>query len=383
MDVIVIGGGIVGLASAYYLRRRGANVTVFEKKNIGNGSTDRSAGGIRAQFSTPVNVELSRESIDVWTRFEEEFDVDIEYRRSGYLFLARSAKTAQLFEENVEMQNELGVSSRLIDSANLTDYHAELNADEFVAGTYHENDGFADPHLALQGFAQKAQEIGVDVRTSTPVTDIYKRDGAVVGVEADNERVSADFVVNAAGAWAGKIAKLADADLPVVPKRRQILVADPESRLPETDPLTIDLDTGVYFRPEREGAAIVGGQFDDVEDPDQNPNAYSTSTDLDWTATVLERASDVTSAFGPDTKVKRGWAGLYAVTPDHHPIIEETLPGFINAIGFSGHGFQHAPATGQLVTELAFDGATSLADISSLSSERFETGRTIEEHNVA
>lgn len=383
MEVVVIGGGIVGLASAYYLADRGVSVTVFEQGSIGGGSTGRAVGGIRAQYSTRVNVELSLASFPVWESFEEEFGVDIAYRRTGYLFLARSSETASVFRENVAMQNDLGVPSEFVQPNEALEYCPGLCADAFVAGTYSPTDGFADPHLALQGYAGAARDAGVSVHTATAVTGIHLDDGSVSGVTAGGRDVAADIVVNAAGPWGGRVASMAGIELPVRPKRRQVLVVDPEVAVPEDVPLTIDLDTGSYFRPEREGVSLVGGHFDDDDDPDADPDAYSESFDLDWAAEALDRASTVASYFGPDTTIRRGWAGLYAVTPDHHPIIEETLPGFVNAIGFSGHGFQHAPATGRLVTELAVDGSASLVDIDRLGSDRFVDGDLVHERNVA
>ncbi|MDY6765700.1 MAG: FAD-dependent oxidoreductase, partial [Halobacteria archaeon] len=195
MHVAVVGGGIVGLASAYYLSKKGVNVTVCEKSNIGAGSTERSAGGIRTQFSTRVNVALSKESIKVWEGFEEEFGVDIEYRRSGYLFLAREKETDERFKENVEMQNEMGVPSEYLSPEEALEYCPELHQDRFLSGTYSSTDGFADPHLALQGFADRARQEGADIRTGVDVTDILKEDERVTGVMTKNEEIGADFVV--------------------------------------------------------------------------------------------------------------------------------------------------------------------------------------------
>ncbi|WP_458207672.1 NAD(P)/FAD-dependent oxidoreductase [Haladaptatus sp. NG-SE-30] len=381
MRVVVVGGGIVGCASAYYLADRGAEVVVCERSNVGAGSTERSAGGIRAQFSTPVNVALSQASMQVWNRFEAAFDTDIAYRRSGYLFLAREEATAEGFADTVSMQNEQGVPSELLTPAEAREHCPGLRDEEFRAATYSPTDGFADPHLALQGFARAAREAGAEIRTGVEVTNVRREEGAVVGVETTENRIAADFVVNATGPWAQRVAELAGIDLPVAPERRQIAVVEPETPVPEPVPLTIDLDTGSYFRPEREGAALVGGHFGRPSAAD--PDAYDTTTDLDWTVEALERVSEWTTYFGPESRIKRGWAGLYAVTPDHHPIIEETIPGFVNAVGFSGHGFQHAPATGQLVAELIFDEKPSLVDISGLDSARFAEGRTVEERNVA
>jgi sarcosine oxidase subunit beta len=385
MRVVVVGGGIVGMAAAYYLRERGADVVVCERGSVGGGrgSTERSAGGIRAQFTTPVNVEFSLASMAVWERFEEAFGVDVGYRRPGYLFLAREESTADALADAVEMQAERGVPSDLLSPAEATERCPELHAESFVAASYAPTDGFADPGLALRGFAEAAREAGVDIRTKTPVEDVRVEGGRAAGVVADGDRIDADAVVNAAGPWGGEVASMAGLDLPVSPRRREVLVVDPSRPVPEDVPLTIDLDTGSYFRPEREGNAIVGGHFAD-SDPAVDPDRYAESVGLDYRATALERASDVAGYFGPDSRVRRGWAGLYAVTPDRHGIVEESLPGFVNAVGFSGHGFQHAPATGQVVAELLVDGAASTVDPTPLSADRFEDeGATTVERNVA
>lgn len=382
MDVIVVGGGIIGLSAAYYLAERGANVTLFEKDTLGNGSTARSAGGIRSQFSTPINVRLSMASKRVWNAFEEDFGVDIAYRKSGYLFLARSKTTAETFRDNVAMQQELGAESVYLSPEEATTHCPGLHTEDFVGTTYNHDDGFADPNLAVQGFAQQARDLGVDIHTKTPVTDIRRDGERVVGIETPSARFQASFVVNAAGGFAGKVSDMADVDLPIEPKRRQIVTVDPSETVPESVPLTIDLETGSYFRPERDGNAIVGGHFDS-EDPSVDPETYSTSMDIDWAIHAVERAAEYSDYFGPATRIQRGWAGLYAVTPDDHPIIEETIPGLVTAAGFSGHGFQHSPATGQIVAELVFDGRPKLVDVSTLNSDRFEAGDLLVERNVA
>ncbi|MFD1514061.1 NAD(P)/FAD-dependent oxidoreductase [Halomarina rubra] len=387
MNVVVVGGGIVGLASAYSLARAGADVTLCERGALGTESTARSAGGIRSQFSTAVNVELSLASREVWDSFEARFGVDMGYRRHGYLFLARSEATAEQFRENVAMQNDLGVDSEFLTPAEATEHCPELHAEQFVGATFNAADGYADPNLAVQGFAGAAREAGADIRTKTAVTDLHTDERAgkrvVTGVETEDGPLEAEFVVNAAGAWARRLAAMADVDLPIRPRRRQIAVVDPSTHLAEDVPLTIDLETGSYFRPEREGTALVGGHFGST-DPDVDTEGYSESMDIEWAATAVERAADAAGYFDGDSRIRRGWAGLYAVTPDHHPILEETMPGLVTAAGFSGHGFQHAPATGQLVAELCVDGATSLVDVDVLSSDRFDASDGhLTEQNVA
>jgi len=386
MEAVIVGGGIVGLASAYALAERGADVTLYERGSLGGGSTARAAGGIRSQFTTPVNVELSLSSKAVWNDFEAAFGVDIEYRKTGYLFLARSDERAEQFRDHVRMGRELGAETELLSPEQATEHCPGLDPEPFVAATYNADDGIADPHLAVQGYANRIRESGVDVRPNTPVTDVRRDGEAVCGVEVDRDgdayRHEADAVVNAAGAWAARLSAMAGVDLPVSPRRRQVAVVDPAEPVSESVPLTIDLATGSYFRPERDGIALVGGQFGG-EDPAVDPDGYSTEMDLAWAAEAVGRAADYTAYFGPETRIKRGWAGLYAVTPDHHPIIERSRPGLVTVAGFSGHGFQHAPATGRIVAELLLDGEPRTVDVSRLDRGRFERGESIEERNVA
>ncbi|RBI59434.1 FAD-binding oxidoreductase [halophilic archaeon] len=383
MRVIVIGGGIIGLASAYYLQQRNTDVTVLEKSTIGSGSTDRANGGIRAQFSSPVSAALSQESIKVWETFDEEFDTNIDYRRPGYLFLAQSESTVERFQENVRQQNQLGVDSKFLSPDEAEQLCPKLKSDMFKGATYCPTDGFADPHLGLQGFSIAANEAGVDIRTNVEVTDVIQENSSrrVTGVQTDSSEFDADYVVNATGAWASKVGEMVGLDLPISPRRRQLMVVDPETPVDDSVPFTIDLDRGVHFRPEREGAAVVGGHFSEV-DPAEDPDAFKEKMDLDWAAETIEEASKCADYFGPESRIKRGWAGLYAVTPDHHPIIEESLPGLVNAVGFSGHGFMQAPATGKIVAELIDEDEVSLLDISQLTADRFDRGIHLEEGTV-
>lgn len=381
VTVIVVGGSVVGLASAYYLAERGADVLLLERGTVGAANSVRTGGGIRAQFGTEVNVHLSRASIPVFEQFESTFDVDIEYHRIGYLFLARKQETADALAQNVQMQRNLGVNSEYLEPAVLADRYPNLNAKAFVGASHCPTDGYADHHRIVQGFHEGALDTGVDVRPGTEVVGVRVDGDHVVGVETPRGAVEADFVVNAAGAWAGDVAAMAGVDVPIQPKRRQLLRVDSERPVPESNPWMTDLDGGAHFRPDGDGRALVGGILNHDDDP-VDPDAYSRRFDRSWAETVLRRGADVADYVDPAATIRRGWAGLYAMTPDGHPIIEETRPGFINAIGFSGHGLMHAPATGQVVAELVLDGDSSIVDVSSLDAGRFDDGRLLGEHTV-
>jgi len=379
MHVTVVGGGIVGVACAYYLSQEDIDVTLYEKSRLGAGSTGY-GGGIRTQYSTPANVILSIESKRVWDDFEDEFGVDIRHRPTGYLFLAREEDTAEKLRADVEMQNELGVSNEFLSPEEATAYCPELHAEQFVGASYSPDDEFVDPHLALQGYADAARGAGTDVREGVEVTAVYQDEGGTVtGVETTEGRQDTDFVVNAAGAWAGDVAELAGINIPVKPTLRRLLLVEPAESSPETLPLTMDLDGGAVFYPEDSEVMVISGHTETLVEAD--PDAYQSNVDLPWTTDVLEGVTELAGYFGPDTEVRDSITGLYALTPDQNPIIEESIPGFINAVGFSGHGFMHAPATGQIVSELVVDGIASLADVSEFSSSRFERGATTDEQN--
>lgn len=378
MRVVVIGGGIIGLSIAYQLQTRNVDVTVIEKSRIGAGATDRAAGGIRSQFTTPVSIQLSQHSKAIWNQFSHDFGVDIGFQQPGYLYLARDETTLEQFQTVMDEHRTHDVPSKLLEPEEITTRWPQINTDNYVGGTYCPTDGYADPHLALQGYYEAACEEGVDCKIGAPVVDIRTDGDRVVGVHTPEAAINSDFVVNAAGAWANQIGQLAGVDLPVVPKRRQVILVNPETAMDTTVPFTTDLDAGMYFRPDGDGTALLGGHFQD-SDTRVDPDEYRQSVEQDWMASALEHARDVASVFGGASRILDGWAGLYAMTPDQHPIIDEPRPGFVTAVGFSGHGFMQAPATGIVVSQLILTGAASLVDISRLRLERFEDKNLLDE----
>ena len=375
--VVVVGGGIVGLAGACYLADRGADVTVLEQGRIGNGSTPRAGGGIRETYTTVPSVALSRESIAVWERFDERFGVDIDYRRHGYLYLAREAETDAKLREAAEFHAEHGVDSRHLAPEEITDRCAGIRSEQYAGAIHSPTDGYADTERALQGFALAAAARGAEVRLGHRVTDVLVSGDRVTGVETDAGRIEADHVVNAAGAWAGRVAATAGVDLPIRPSRRQLAVVAPERPVEPTAPFVTDLDTGSYFRPETDRLSYVGGHFGEPRTAD--PDGFERRHDPTWADEAVEHAYDCATYFGPGSEVIDGWAGLYALTPDGHPVIDEVRPGLVVAAGFSGHGFMQSPATGRCVAELVLDGAAETVDVSALSLDRFERGATLDE----
>lgn len=375
MRVVVIGGGIVGTASAYYLASRGAAVTLCEKSHIAAGATGF-GGGIRTQFTSPVNVDLSLQSLDVWRTFEDSFGVDIHARETGYLFLARRSDTADKLEADAALQRDHGASTEVLDPAEAGEVCPGLRTDQYCLATYSPDDLFVDANLAAQGFADAARTAGTDMRIGTAVTDLRLDDGVEAVVTAEGE-IPADVVINAAGAWAPRVLDLAGIDLPLEATLRRQLLVQPARSFRRTLPLTMDHDSGAVFYPEDEDHMIVSGP--QASYPRVDPDIVDARRDTDWTIDVLEALADMATYFNDETRLRDEIQGVYASTPDNNPILEETVPGLINAIGFSGHGFMHAPAVGQIVADLALDGSTEVADLGPVSSDRFAEHRTAEQ----
>jgi sarcosine oxidase subunit beta len=375
-EVVIVGGGAVGSSIACHLAERGAGkgVVLLERNTLGSGSTGRSAGGIRSQFSTEVNIRFSLESVAFWRSFDERMGSPVDYRETGYLFLASTQQQHAQFISNIALQNALGVPSRLVTPDEIAQLVPGLRTDDLVAGAYSASDAVAGPNEAVQAFARRAREGGARIREGIEVIGIDVRGNRVQAVETTQGRIETPIVVNAAGPWAASIGHMAGVDVPVKPYRREIFVSEPVGTDVIADvPLVIDLQVGWYFR--REGAGVLMSGAKDSHS--------SFDTHVDW-AGLPRIAQYAVHRMPPLEKVRFGskaWAGLYDVSPDDHAILGAVpeVAGFLVANGFSGHGFQHSPVTGRVISELILDGAVRDLDIGPLSITRFRTGHLLSE----
>jgi sarcosine oxidase subunit beta len=375
-DVVIVGGGIIGASIAYHLTKKGVrDVLVLERDRLGSGSTGKNAGGIRLQFSSEINVKLSRWSLPHIERFKDEIGTDPHFHQVGYLFLITEDRDVAPFERSLAMWSRLDVPVRRVTAAEAKALFKHARTDDVRFGTFCAKDGYADPSSMLNGYVARAREAGVTFAEDAAVTAISCRNGPVAAVRTTSDEIEARTVVNAAGPWAAQVAKLAGIELPIEPLRRHIFVTEPVPGLEEDFPLTIEFASGLYAH--RESGGVLLG----MADPNEKPG-FDDSVNQDFMPTVVERALTRFPVL-ERTSIKTGWAGLYEDTPDKHPILGKVdgVEGFINAAGFSGHGIMHAPATGELIAELIVDGRTSL-DISALSFSRFKTGQLVREHNV-
>lgn len=355
----------MGLSTAYHLaEKKCRDVAVLEKELLAQASTGLSVGGIRQQFSHPANIRLSQESVKVFADFQHQFGVDINFRQVGYLFLTEREDIWKEFSTAVKTQRELGVPVEVLSPGEIEKRWPYLNTDGLRGGTFGPEDGYADPYQAAMGYAKACRNSGVVIEEKKEVTAIITRNGRVTGVQTPKGNISSPVVVIAAGAWAAQAGKTAGLDLPVTPYRRQVFMTKEFDAVPKPVPLVIDQDTAFYFRGEDPGL-LMG-----MSDPDEPPG-FHTHVDRNFLEKVIEAAVHRAPVL-EKARILRGWGGLYAVTPDDNPIID-SLPveGLYCAGGFSGHGFQHAPAVGRVTADLILKKRTDF-DLEPFRYDRFE-----------
>ncbi|MBM4306802.1 MAG: FAD-binding oxidoreductase [Deltaproteobacteria bacterium] len=376
-DVVIIGGGVIGLSIAYHLgQRKAGKVVLLEKGQLGEGSTSRCVGGIRMQFSTEINIRFSLESLKTFDHFQEEFGVNPEFRKIGYLFLATTEQEVETFKGNVILQRRFGIPVEWLDPDEIRRRCPYLRMDDILGGTFCAWDGYAGPSEVLSGFSIAAKRAGVMIYEGAEVKEIEVNQGKITGVRTNGEEFSSPVVVNAGGPYASLIGEMVNLHVPVKPLRRQVFVTAPFDLAGQSIPLTIDFHRGWYFRREVDGFLLSG--------PLDKEPSFNTTTDYEAMVEASENAIYRVPAL-EKARIARGWAGLYEISPDNHAILGKVpgVEGFILANGFSGHGFQHSPAVGKVISELILDGKATTIDISPLSIERFEKGELLLEPMTA
>lgn len=375
-EVVVVGAGVIGASIAWHLARRGVVALVLEREKApGQGSTGHCAGGVRQQFSTPVNVEISRRSIAAFARMKDElaYDGDL-YWPVGYLFCVGDPKRWEAFQSQAEAQRALGVPVETLSPAEVARRFPLLRSDDLLGATFCASDGLADPHGVTAAYVAAARRLGARFEFECPLTGLTVEGGRIKAAGTVRGSIATPVVINAAGPHAAGIAAMAGVELPVVPVRRQVFTTQPVDWLPADFPMVVDMTTGVYMH--RESGGLLLGLADTSEPP-----SFNTNIDFDFRDRVflagLERLPRL-----EDAAYRAGWAGLYEVTPDHNAILGPSgVGGFLLANGFSGHGFMHAPAVGELLAEWVVDGAPRL-DVSALALDRFAGSALPAEANV-
>ncbi len=351
-DVVVIGAGVMGCSTAFHLAQRGMKVTVLEKGVIGAGSTGRSSAIIRQHYSNELTARMALHSLRVFQNFDSAVGGDCEFRQTGWVAIAPAADRAGL-EANVVMQQGVGIQTRLINTEELREVLPAAHSEEVVAAAYEPESGYADPHMTVNGYADAARRHGADFRLDTEVTGIRFNGDRVVGVDTSDGAYDAPKLVNCSGPWAARVAAMTGYKVPINSCRIQVATFRRPAEYKDPHPVVMDFVFGSYFRSEVGNLTLVGSIDPSEADAVVDPDNYPEHVDSEFVADVGERfirrcpPLELSESTG-------GYSGLYAVTPDWHPIVDELPPGsgcFLCS-GFSGHGFKLAPAVGVMIADM-------------------------------
>ncbi|MCD6249016.1 MAG: FAD-binding oxidoreductase [candidate division Zixibacteria bacterium] len=376
-DAVVIGGGIIGMAAAFYLARaQYGKIVLLERDSLtGTGSTSKAAGGIRAQFSNRVNIKMSMLSEKLFCQFKEDTGQEALFDQVGYMFLLSRPEDVESFYLSVELQRSLGLKVDILKADDIARLAPHVRLDDIHSATFCADDGLADPHEFLSGYEKAARNLGVEIELETEVTGLTRTGDRITEVITNRGNIACGMVVNATGAFGSQIGQMIGVDLPVQPIRRQCVTTGELDFVRPDFPMVVDVASGLYFHKESKGLLLGWA------DPDVKPST-DISIDPDYTDNILERALDRIPQL-ETAEVANQWAGLYEVTPDHRAIIgyEPKVEGLFHVLGFSGHGLMQAPAAGLICSQILTDQKPEI-DISDLSPARFSKGKIQKETNV-
>ncbi|MCK4573736.1 MAG: FAD-binding oxidoreductase, partial [candidate division Zixibacteria bacterium] len=343
-----MGGGIIGVAVAFYLAlQKFGNIVMLEKEPIlGAGATSKAAGGIRAQFSSKENIQMSMLSEKLFVSFKEATGAEALFDQVGYMFLLKDDAEVASFTKDVELQRSLGLDVQILKPDEIGQYAPHVSLENVLAATFCKDDGLGDPHEFLSGYDQAARRLGVELAHSTELTGIKMAGNKITNVKTNHGDISTPLVINCAGPQAKLIAAMVGAELKVAPIRRQIVTTGELSFIKPYFPMVVDVRSGLYCHKESKGM-LLGWADKAVEE------SFDISIDPDYTDTIMEKALDLMPQL-EEAEVANQWAGLYETTPDHRAIIgwEPSVEGMFHVVGFSGHGFMHSPAAGSVTSEI-------------------------------
>jgi sarcosine oxidase subunit beta len=362
--IVIIGGGVNGVACAYNLAKQGMkDIVVIERGYLGCGATGRCGGGIRQQWGLDENIILARESVRIFEHLSSEIGFNIFFRQGGYLMLIHDEHEHDLVSKTVPRQNALGVPTEILSPEEIPSLVPGLNVESVRCAAFCPTDGTAYPYAVIWGYAECAKRLKVDIQPHTRVDKVTLLNGGTYEVVTSKGRYQTPRLLNVAGAVTKDIAAMLGVRIPTKPYRHEIAVS--EALKAFLDPMVISIKKGFYFSQSMRGE-IVGGMGDPHE-----PSSSNIRSSPEFLFMYARALREIFPALGK-ARIIRQWAGLYDVSPDARPIIGtvEGLDGYYHACGFSGHGFMLSPIVSKLLCELITTGTTSIP-VESLSLKRF------------
>ncbi|KLI10112.1 FAD-dependent oxidoreductase [Mycolicibacterium conceptionense] len=354
-DVVIVGGGLEGVAAAWALSQRGVtDVTVLERNTVGAGMTGKSSGIVRCHYGVSSLAAMATVGLEVFENAQQIFGDDIGFRQTGYVVGVGEPNVENL-RKSLAAQREVGVQTEEIDASEVAKLWPWADLEPFAAFGWEARGGYGDAYQTAQAFALSARAAGVRIMQGANVTGLKLDGGRVTGAElADGTRISAGNVVVATGVWTRPFLLPYGVDVPIRVHREQIVTIKPGV---ETGPVPVfsDLVSLQYIRPELSGELLFGNS-DLAELEPADPDGYLNRATDDFIDLTVDKVGTRFPGF-PDAAISGSYAGCYDVTPDWNPVISTTgIDGLLVAAGFSGHGFKIAPAVGKLVADLVTEG---------------------------
>lgn len=355
-DAIVIGAGGMGCSIAHSLAENGyKKVLVLEKNFIASATTGKSSAIVRTHYTAEPVAKLAKKAVEAFAGFEERYGAPSGYVKSGYIVMVDEDDEITL-QENVKMHQSLGIDVHLMDRHQVKERVPQINNDDIELAAYEPESGYGDPVQTTNAIADSARRLGVVFQINTEVTGILiAPNGSIQGVKiSDGSEIHSPLVIDAAGAWAGRVAQMIGKEIPIRPTREQILLFGRPSDFGEDHPILSDLIQLAYFRSETGGMTLVGNS-----DPrehlkgEADPDCYDEGVDERNVEKMLEKMCWRLPSMELG-EVRRGYSGIYENSPDFNPIMDRfaEIPGFYFACGFSGHGYKFIPVVGDLMVEM-------------------------------
>jgi sarcosine oxidase subunit beta len=383
VEVAIVGGGAIGTSVLFHLAERHGvtDAVLFEKDQLGSGSTSKAAGGIRNTFTGEANIELGNRNIEFFEAFEENVGTELEFRQNGYMYLYHTEEAEQTWRERESFFNAHGANAELLTAAEATEVFPHLDPAEFRGALFAPDCGHVDPHRLTQAFGKAATDRGATIETKTSVTDVTVTDGSVSSVQTDAGRYEVDKLLNAGGPWASRLGGMVGVDIPIELMIRRIMVTSPVSD--GGSPLVIDPEMECYFSAEQNGSLLVCDMEQDIHDVTDPDTAVSNEIGYEYYLSTSEKVSTLVPEI-LELDVINGWGGLQSHSPDGHAIIGGTdVEDFFVACGFSGHGVQQSPTVGAALADLLVEGETDVLREDHFSLDRFESDHRVDPERMA
>ena len=354
-DVVIVGAGVHGLATAYYLGKRGIkNVAVLEKGYLGSGNSGRNTAIIRSNYRTPEGVAFYNESVRLYEKLSQELDYNVLFSQQGHMTLAHTDSAVIGLRVRAEVNVLMGVDSRLIGPEEIARLVPALDVSArprypIMAALYHPPGGIIRHDAVVWGYARAVERMGLEVHAHTEVIAIERANGAVSAVQTNRGKIKTGTILNATSGWCSLIAKMVDIELPIVSHPLQACVTEPLK--PFLDKIIVSSNLHVYINQTDRGELVIGAEID----------PYS-SYNMQSTLPTLEQISGHSLELFPcvrNVRVLRQWGGICDMTPDYSPLMGETeVKGFLVDVGWGTYGFKAGPVSGKMMAELIATGKT-------------------------